>query len=100
MVISEGFSNAEAGHILRDAGNSKKNRIEAFIKALEKIINTKILGDEMDPLQWECPTEDNGQSIGSITLDNNRARKIVSNAEELVELSVPDSAKRTASVCH
>jgi hypothetical protein len=37
-------------NILRDAGSSKKSRIEAFIKALEKIINTKILGDEMDPL--------------------------------------------------
>jgi hypothetical protein len=68
--------------------------IEAYVKALEKIINTRILGDEMDPLQWECPTEDNGQSIGSITLDNNRARKIVANVEELVELSVPDSVRK------
>ncbi len=79
-------------NILSDAGSSKKRRIEAFIKALEKIINTKIFGDEMDPLQWECPTEDNGQSVGSITLDNNQVKKMVANVEDLVELSVPDSA--------
>jgi hypothetical protein len=73
MVVSEGISNAEAGHICSNAGKSKKRRIEAFISRLKKIINTKILGDEMDSLQWECPTEDDGKSIGSITLDNNRA---------------------------
>jgi hypothetical protein len=71
MIISEGFSNAEVGNICRCGGNSKKRRIEAFISRLEKIINTKILGDDLDPLQWECPTEDDGKSIGSITLDNN-----------------------------
>jgi hypothetical protein len=52
MIISEGFSNAEVGHICRCGGNSKKRLIEAFISRLEKIINTKILGDELDPLQW------------------------------------------------
>jgi hypothetical protein len=72
----------------------KKKRIEAFISRLEKIINTKILGDELDPLQWECPTEDDGKSIASITLDNNRARKIVANAEELIDLCAPESDRK------
>jgi hypothetical protein len=52
MIISEGFSNTEVGHICRCGGNSKKRLIEAYISHLEKIINTKILGDELDPLQW------------------------------------------------
>jgi hypothetical protein len=94
MIVSEGFSNAEAGRILSNESNSKKKRVEAFIASLEKIINTKILGDELDPLQWECPTEEDGKSIGSITLDNNRARKIVANAEELIELCVPDTDRK------
>jgi hypothetical protein len=72
----------------------KKRRVEASISRLEKIINTKILGDELDPIQWECPTEDDGQSIGSITLDNNRARKIVANIEEVVELCLSDSNQK------
>jgi hypothetical protein len=35
MVISEGMSNAEVGHICRCEGNSKK-RIVAFISHLKK----------------------------------------------------------------
>jgi hypothetical protein len=34
--------------------------------------------------------EDDGESIGSITLGNNRAQKIVADAEELIELGVPE----------
>jgi hypothetical protein len=93
MIICEGFSNAEAGHILTEVGNNKKNRVQAYIKQLEKIINTKILGDEFDPMQWQCPTEDDG-TIGSLTLDNNRARQIVANIEELVELSVCNNTRK------
>jgi hypothetical protein len=94
MVVSEGFSNAEAGHILQEEGNSKKKRIEAYISRLEWIINTRILGDELDPLQWECPTEDDGKSVGRITLDNNRAQKIVANMEDIVQLSIAESERK------
>ena len=38
-------------------------------------------------------TED-GESIGCITLDNNRARQIVSNMEELIELAVPTVSQK------
>jgi len=94
MVVLEGFSNAEVGHILQEEGNSKKKRKEAYISRLERIINTRILGDELDPLQWECPTEDDGKSVGSITLDSNRARKIVANMEDIVQLSIAESERK------
>jgi hypothetical protein len=38
-------------------------------------------------------TED-GESIGSTTLDNNRARQLVSNMEELIELSVATGERK------
>lgn len=40
-------------------------------------MSMKILGDEFDPVQWECPMVENGLMVGAITLDNDRARKIV-----------------------
>ncbi len=46
-----------------DEGNSKKKKIEVFISRLESIINTKFLGDGLDPLQLECPTENDGKSV-------------------------------------
>jgi hypothetical protein len=73
MITSEVISNAEVGHICRYERKSKRRKVESFISCLEIIINAIILGDELDPLQWECPVEDDGKSIGSITLDDNQA---------------------------
>jgi hypothetical protein len=53
IVVLEGFSNAEADNMCVDQGNSKKRWIEAFISRLKRIVSTKILGDELDPVQWE-----------------------------------------------
>jgi hypothetical protein len=95
MLVIEGYSNAEAGLILSEFNaRNKKARHDKFIKCLQTIINTKILGDEFDPLHWECPMTEDGESIGSITLDNNQARRIVSNMEELIELAVATDERK------
>jgi hypothetical protein len=95
MLVIEGYSNAEAGLILNEFNaRNKKARRDKFIKCLQTIINTKILGDEFDPLHWECPMTEDGESIGSITLDNNQARRIVSNMEELIELAVATDERK------
>ena len=31
---------------------------------IQNIINKKILGDEFDPLHWECPMNEQGDAIG------------------------------------
>jgi hypothetical protein len=50
--LIEGYSNADAGPILSDFNmRNKKARREEYIKHLQKIVNTKILGDEFDPLR-------------------------------------------------
>jgi hypothetical protein len=45
-------------------------------------------------MQWECPSEDDGKSIGSITLVDNKAREIVTNIESLVDLFISDSTRK------
>jgi hypothetical protein len=53
MLLIEGYSNAEAGMILSDYNaRNKKVRCEEYMRWLQKIINTRILGDEFDPLHW------------------------------------------------
>jgi hypothetical protein len=37
---------------------------------------------------------DDGKSIGSITIDNNRATKIIANLEEIVDLCVSESDRK------
>jgi hypothetical protein len=50
----------------------------------------QLLGDKLDPVQWECPTQDDGQMVHAITIDNNQARIIVENIKLLVNLSFSD----------
>jgi hypothetical protein len=58
-------------------------------------LNTKILGDPFDPVQWDCPTVENGSMVGVLTFDNIMARKIVQNTEKLVDISfVSDERKQ------
>jgi hypothetical protein len=64
------------------------------LNQLQTIINQKILGDEFDPLHWEFPMTENNDGIESMTLMNTRAREIiVSNLEEIIELSIADSGR-------
>jgi hypothetical protein len=94
MLLIEGFSNAQAGNIMRQYGNSKKNRCKHYIDMVQRIMNTQLLGDEFDPVQWECPTQEDGQMVGAITLDNNKARKIVESIGPLVDTSFCDDERK------
>jgi hypothetical protein len=94
MLLIEGFSNAQAGTILREYSNSKKNRCNRYVDMVQHIMNTQLLGDEFDPVQWECPVQDDGQMVGAITIDNNRARKIVANIEPLVDISFSNDERK------
>jgi hypothetical protein len=42
----------------------------------------------------ECPTEDDGKILGSIALDNNKACLVVSNLEQIIELSIPQMERK------
>ena len=95
MLLIEGYSNAEAGLILMDANaRSKKVHCKEYLSRIQNIINKKIRGDEFDPLHWECPMNESGDTIGSITLSNSRAQEIVSNLEELIDLSIATDEQR------
>jgi hypothetical protein len=82
MLLIEGFLNAEAGLILNHI--SAKNKKKEYIHQMQNIISKEILGDELDPLHWECPMNKKGNAIGTIILDNNCCRIIVSNMERLI----------------
>ena len=100
MLLIEGLSNAR-DHKLYPNIRSEKTRRELFIKKVEEHINTSILGCPGNPAQWQCTTEDNGKKIGTISLDNNRTRKIVENFEGLIDMCVPecDSRNRDWKYC-
>jgi hypothetical protein len=92
MVLLEGFSNAQRGTIFSQF-RGVNDRVMAYAQCIERIFNTNILGDEDGPAQWNLPMNDSGKSVGIICLDNNRIRKIISNFELLVSVSVTDDTR-------
>jgi hypothetical protein len=92
MLLIEGFSNAQTGTIFSHI-RSEKDRIMAYAEEIQEIFNQKILGDEDGPAQWRLPMDDAGKNVGIICLDNNRIRKIISNFETLLQVSISDPSR-------
>ncbi len=102
MVLREGFDNAKKG-LLFGHIRSEAERIKKYVEAIEKIFNTKILGDDDGPAQWCLPYDNENKTAGIICLDNNRIRKVMAEYEALVDLSIHDqdrSVKYKASIHH
>ncbi len=73
--------------------NSSRDRIKANAEQIEDILNTLILGDDDGPSQWNVPMSDDGKTVGTITLDNNRIRQIIEDFELIIAVSVSDEAR-------
>jgi hypothetical protein len=76
MVLCEGFDNAEKGLLFAHI-RSEMERIKANVYQIEKILNTKILGDDDGPVLWCLPYDNDNKMVGIICLDNNRIRKVM-----------------------
>ena len=64
------------------------DRVKAYTKQVEQVMNTVILGDKEGPAQWVCPMDDNDKTVGVICLDNNRIQKVIDELEKLINLSL------------
>jgi len=93
MVLMEGFSNAVQRKIYATI-SSAKERINAYREQIEQIMNHEVLGDDDGPAQWSVPMHDNGKTVGTITLDNNRIRLVLENFERLIAISISDEIRR------
>lgn len=58
-------------------------------------MNKNILGSELSPAHWKCPTAAKGKEIGTITMDNGKTRKIIDSLELLIDASIVDNAEKT-----
>ena len=56
MLLIEGFSNAQGNFLVcEEAGTSLKDREEAYVEQVNKIINAKLLGSEGNKAQFGVP---------------------------------------------
>jgi hypothetical protein len=99
VLLTEGLNYAKSKKILSEHAGQKK-RVEAFLLAVETIVNKSILGTATNPSQWSLPTDgDNVEDlvIGAITMDNGRTVNIADNLELIVDLCIPESLDATTN---
>jgi hypothetical protein len=93
MLIVKGLSNAEEGTILPEIRSPIKRKNE-YVKQLEEIVNEVLLGEELRPSQWHCPYDKSTGTLGPVSFENYRTRKVLANLEVLVELSISDFGEK------
>jgi hypothetical protein len=93
MLIVKGLSNAEEGTILSHLLSPIKRKDE-YVRQVEVNVNEVLLGDELSPSQWHCPYDKKSGTLGPVSFENYRTRKVIANLEVLVEISVPDFGEK------
>jgi hypothetical protein len=92
MLLSEGMNNAGNGVTFKEM-NTILLRVEAFVKAIEEIINTTVIGSIEQPACWKLPYNSKNE-VTSITLDNNRTRSLMLNLDSLIDICLDSDIKK------
>jgi hypothetical protein len=85
-ILRSGLSNARAGLLNWTVSNGISRRQEEYVWRVTSIMQTKILGSTFAPSQWRFPLTEEG-NMGSLSMDNNRTRRVVNAIELLIEVS-------------
>ena len=100
MILIEGLNNHQAGNFDGLEEQSMKEREENYIKKVEKVVRSSILGSYGSEAQWVLPVHKttNGEEsilqIGTINMENYKARRCVDMIEEIIEILIPDKERR------
>jgi hypothetical protein len=94
MLFVKGLSSAMKKELYGDVP-SEASRIDKYFETIQSIVNKNILGSELSPAHWKCPTAAKGKEIGTITMDNGKTRKIIDSLELLIDASIVDNAEKT-----
>ena len=97
MCLKSGLTHAkndEHDWINEDDRTSVDRKCQAFIEKVEEIVNTQVLGTPMQSQQWQMPYDRRKNVVGTITMDNVKVRKIISQINELIDPMVEDEERR------
>ena len=93
-LLIEGVGNATKKKTYADS-NSPVTRVDNFIKAVELIVNTEILGSVESPTQWSVPMTEDRKEIGIICMENGKVHRVIDKIEKLIDIAIVD-VERTA----
>jgi hypothetical protein len=95
LLLTEGLSNAMDKKLyMTEFPRSEAKRRRKLLQDVNRHMNKTILGSRSSPAQWECPTEGDNKEIGTICMDNNRTRKVVTKLGGLIDICIPEGDVR------
>jgi hypothetical protein len=68
--------------------------VATLVKAIEKSINTTVLGTPEQPSQWRIDFDEKTKTIGDVSLTNSRARKLVAGLSPIVDQYIMDDWRK------
>ena len=100
MILIEGLSNYQGAKFDGLEELSQAKREERYIKKVENIVRSLILGSYGSEAQWSLPVnkvstgEESLSQIGTISMENYKARKCVNMIYLLIDVSIPDRERK------
>jgi len=92
MILRSGMSNAVSGATYSHAPG-KRERYNAFILDVNRLVNCNIMGSEGNLGQWECPRDDKKFELGDINFENGRVRRIINDIDSFIALCIVEDGK-------
>jgi hypothetical protein len=93
VVLEDGLATVVAKKILKEKKGVEGGRIQAYLTAINRVVNHEMLGSEDSPAQWKCPYDEEKQEISFICMDNTRIRKVVEGFYRLIGGCFPKRTK-------
>ena len=89
MTLIEGITGASAAPTFNeDIVSTEKVRVQRYIKKVEDVVNTQILGTNENPSTWKVPYDEKKMELAPLSLENVKTRIIIDKLELLIEVSV------------
>jgi hypothetical protein len=84
------ISEAKAVSRLYSEIRSKNGCVEVYIKEVETIVNSQMLGNTTNKSIWKRPYDRKDKKLGTISLENGKVRQILDKFGLLIDASVPN----------
>ena len=93
-LLDEGWEKALEGETYTEVNINGKKGTEAYLEAVEEVVNNKIFGSKLDQGQWRVPMSDNRKSMIALTMSNGKTREVIKQIDRLIEVCVQDGDRR------
>ena len=88
-LLRIGIDNAKNNKLAYCTERGETTNASIFLKKIQTTVNTKILGAVDRPSTWKCSYDQETRNVGTISMDNVRTRKLITDIDLLIDDCIP-----------